>query len=97
MRTYKNYIFDIVISALAAVLGVVMLPPFGIGQRLLNLLLAISLVAYLAIHLFGKLQSHHPRYAESLSTYHCLSKVHVVPNRISARYAGYLYHIRSHC
>ncbi len=56
MRTYKNYIFDIVISILAVALGVVMLPPFGIGQVLLNLLLAISLAAYLVIHLFGKLQ-----------------------------------------
>ncbi len=56
MRTYKNYIFDIVISILALVLGIVMLPPFGIGQFLLNLLLAISLAAYLVIHLFGKLQ-----------------------------------------
>ena len=56
VRTYRNYIFDIVISALGAVLGVLMLPPFGIGGHLLNLLLAISLAAYLAIHLFGKLQ-----------------------------------------
>lgn len=56
MRTYKNFIFDIVISALALVLGIVMLPPFGIGQGLLNLLLALSLAAYLTIHLFGKLQ-----------------------------------------
>ncbi len=56
MRIYKNYIFDIVIAGLALVLGIVMLPPFGIGQHLLNLLLAISLAAYLVIHLFGKLQ-----------------------------------------
>lgn len=56
MRTYRNYIFDIVICALATVLGIVMLPPFGIGQQVLNLLLAVSLAAYLAIHLFGKLQ-----------------------------------------
>lgn len=56
MRLYKNYIFDIVIAALAVVLGVVMIPPIGIGQYILNVLLAISLAAYLVIHLFGKLQ-----------------------------------------
>ena len=55
MRPYKNFIFDIVISALALALGIVMIPPFGIGEHILNLLLAIGLAAYLVIHLFGKL------------------------------------------
>ena len=56
MRTYKNYIFDLVIAVLALVLGILMLPPFGIGQYCLNLLLALSLATYLAVHLFGKMQ-----------------------------------------
>ena len=56
MRTYKNYIFDIVLAVLALVLGILMLPPFGIGKYCLNLLLALSLATYLAVHLYGKMQ-----------------------------------------
>ena len=54
-RFYKNFIFDIVVGVIALALGIVMLPPFKIGERALNILLAVALVAYLVIHLFGKL------------------------------------------
>ena len=56
MRLYRNYIFNIVIAVLGIALGVVMLPPFKIGQHVIEALLAISLAAYVVIHLFGKLQ-----------------------------------------
>ncbi len=54
-RFYKSFIFDIVVAVIALTLGIVMLPPFGIGEKALNILLAVALVAYLVIHLFGKL------------------------------------------
>ena len=55
-RIYKNYIFDIIFAVLALALGIIMLPPFNIGQKIINILLAVTLVAYLVVHLFGKLR-----------------------------------------
>ena len=55
-KLYKNFIFDIIIAVIALALGVVMLPPFGIGQQALNILMAITLAAYLAIYTFDKIR-----------------------------------------
>jgi len=55
-KIYKNFVFDIIAAVVALALGIVMLPPFGIGQQLLNILLAVTLVAYLVIYLYDKLR-----------------------------------------
>ena len=55
-KIYKNFVFDIVVAVLALALGVVMLPPFGIGQQALNVLMAITLAAYLALYTFDKIR-----------------------------------------
>ena len=53
-KLYNSFIFDIIVAVIALALGIVMLPPFGIGNKVLNILLAITLVAYLIIYLFDK-------------------------------------------
>ena len=55
-KLYHNFIFDIVIAALALAIGIVMLPPFGIGERILDLFFALTLVAYIALYLFDKVR-----------------------------------------
>ena len=55
-RMYKNFVFDIVIAAISLAVGVVMLPPFGIAEYALNILLATTLVIYLLSFLFDKLR-----------------------------------------
>lgn len=55
-KLYKNFIFDIILAVLALALGIVMLPPFEIGQLALNILLAAALLAYLVIYLFDKVR-----------------------------------------
>ena len=52
---YKNFIADVIIAILALALGIIMLPPFGIGQQVLNVLLAVALIFYLALYLLGKI------------------------------------------
>ena len=54
---YRNYVVDIIIAVLTLGLGLLMLPPFGIGQAMIDILLALTLLAYLVIHLFGKLHA----------------------------------------
>ena len=53
---YRNFIVDIILAVLALGLGILMLPPFGIGQTMVDILLAITLVAYLVLYLFDKLR-----------------------------------------
>lgn len=53
---HKNYVFDFILAALLLALGIVLLPPFGIGQRVLDIFVAIGLLAYLALYLFGRLR-----------------------------------------
>ena len=55
-KIYKSFIFDIIIAVVALALGIVMLPPFGIGQQALNILMALTLAAYLAIYTFDKIR-----------------------------------------
>ena len=52
---YKNFVFDLVIAISALVLGIAMLPPFGIGIYALNILLAATLVVYFLVYLWDKL------------------------------------------
>ena len=40
--------------AVALVLGIIMLPPIGLGQQILSVMLAITLIAYLVMFLFDK-------------------------------------------
>ena len=53
---YKNFIFDIIVGVIALALGIVMLPPFGIGKYVLRILLAVTLGFYLVLYLFDKLK-----------------------------------------
>lgn len=55
-KLYKNFIFDIIVGIIALALGVVMLPPFGIGKFVLRILLAVTLGFYLVLYLFDKLK-----------------------------------------
>ena len=53
---YKNFVFDLTIAIIALVLGIVMLPPFGIGVYALNVLLAATLTTYFLVYLWDKLK-----------------------------------------
>ena len=55
-KLYKNFVFDLTIALSALVLGIVMLPPFGIGIYALNILLAATLVVYFLVYLLDKLK-----------------------------------------
>ena len=55
-KLYRNFTFDLTISLVALALGIIMLPPFGIGVFLLNLLLAASIVVYFLVYLWDKLR-----------------------------------------
>ena len=55
-KLYKSFIFDIIIAVVALALGIIMLPPFGIGQQALNILMALTLAAYLALYTFDKIR-----------------------------------------
>ena len=53
-KIYKNYIFDIIMAVVSLILGILMLPPIGLGQKMLSVMLALTLVGYLVIFLFDK-------------------------------------------
>ena len=55
-KLYRNFTFDLTIALTALVLGVIMLPPFGVGVYLLNLLLAATIVVYFLVYLWDKLR-----------------------------------------
>ncbi len=55
-RLYKIFWFDVVAAAVALIIGIIMLPVFHISGRMLYLLLALAIVAYLAIFLVDKLR-----------------------------------------
>ena len=55
-RLYRNFTFDLTIALTALVLGIIMLPPFGIGTYLLNLLTAATIVVYFLVYLWDKLR-----------------------------------------
>ncbi len=55
-KLYKNFWFDFAIAISALVLGVIMLPPFGIGEFALNVLLAATLTVYFFVYLLDKLK-----------------------------------------
>lgn len=46
-RIYTNFIFDVVIAVVALAIGIVMLPPIGIGERLLELFMAVSVACFM--------------------------------------------------
>ncbi len=54
-KLYRNFIFDLTIAITALVLGIIMLPPFGIGIYALNTLLAATIVVYFLVYLWDKL------------------------------------------
>ena len=54
-KLYKNFVFDLIIAISALLLGIVMLPPFGIGKYALHVLFAASLVVYFIVYLWDKL------------------------------------------
>ena len=53
---YRNFIIDIIIAVSTLGLGLLMLPPFGIGQTMIDILLALTLLTNLILHLFQKLR-----------------------------------------
>ena len=55
-QLYKNFVFDLVIAITALILGIVMLPPFGIGIYMLNALLACTIIVYFLVYLWDKLK-----------------------------------------
>ncbi len=55
-KLYRNFIFDLTIAITALVLGIIMLPPFGIGVYALNILLASTIVVYFLVYLWDKLK-----------------------------------------
>ena len=55
-KLYRNFIFDLTVALAALVLGIVMLPPFGIGVYMLNVMLAAAIVVYFLVYLFSALQ-----------------------------------------
>lgn len=55
-KLYKNFWFDFGSATVALVLGIVMLPVFNIVTNVLDILLALTLAAYLVIFLFDKLR-----------------------------------------
>ena len=55
-KLYRNFIFDLTIAVCALVLGIIMLPPFGIGVYALNTLLAATIVVYFLVYLWDKLK-----------------------------------------
>lgn len=55
-RIYKNFWFDLICAVVALLLGVVMLPVFGIVTIVLNALLAATLVGYLVVFMIDKLR-----------------------------------------
>ena len=55
-KLYRNFAFDLTIALCALVLGIIMLPPFGIGVYALNILLAATIVVYFLVYLWDKLK-----------------------------------------
>ena len=55
-KLYRNFVFDLTIAISALVLGIIMLPPFGIGIYALNVLLASTIVLYFLVYLWDKLK-----------------------------------------
>ncbi len=55
-RIYTNFVFDVIIAVIFLALGIVMLPPLGIGPKVLNVLFAVLLVAYLISFLYDKIK-----------------------------------------
>ena len=55
-KLYRSFTFDLTIAITALVLGIIMLPPFGIGIYALNILLAATLVTYFLVYLWDKLK-----------------------------------------
>lgn len=55
-RLYRNFLFDLIIALTALILGIIMLPPFGIGVYALNILLAATIVVYFLVYLWDKLK-----------------------------------------
>ncbi len=55
-KLYQSFTFDLIIAISALVLGIIMLPPFGIGKYALDVLLAATIVAYFFVYIFDKLK-----------------------------------------
>ena len=55
-KIYKNFAFDLIISLSALLLGIIMLPPFGIGKYALNVMLSATIIVYFIVYLWDKLR-----------------------------------------
>ena len=55
-KLYRSFAFDLTIAITALTLGIIMLPPFGIGIYALNILFAATLTTYFLVYLWDKLK-----------------------------------------
>lgn len=55
-KLYRNFVFDLTIAIISLVLGVIMLPAFGIGIYALNIMLASAIAVYFLVYLWDKLK-----------------------------------------
>ena len=55
-KIYTNFIVDIVIAAVALAIGIIMLPPIGIGEKLLEIFMALSIGCFMLPYQILKMQ-----------------------------------------
>ena len=55
-KLYRNFLFDIIAAVICLTMGIVMLPPIGIGGYIVRVLLALVLLAYLVLYLVDKIK-----------------------------------------
>ena len=55
-RLYRNFAFDLTVAIVSLVMGIIMLPPFGIGVYALNIMLAAGIIVYFLVYLWDKLK-----------------------------------------
>lgn len=46
-KIYTNYVADLIIAAVALAIGIVMLPPIGIGEKFLELFMAVTIASFM--------------------------------------------------
>ncbi len=55
-KLYQSFLFNLIIAVSALALGIAMLPPFGIGKYMLNILFATTIIVYFLVYLLDKLR-----------------------------------------
>ena len=55
-KLLKNFIFDFSVSFIALALGIIMLPVFNIGIKIMHIIFAALLVLFMVSYLSGRIQ-----------------------------------------